>query len=46
MYVDANTIIQAAAFLGAVTAIGAMLYKSFKWMEQQKQQEDHSPAAP
>ena len=39
MYVDADTIIKFAALIGALSAIGALLYKMFKWMEQQKQQE-------
>ena len=39
MYVDADAIIKFAALLAAVSAIGTLLYKSFKWMEQQKQQE-------
>lgn len=39
MYVDADTIIKFAALIGALSAIGALLYKVFKWMEQQKQQE-------
>lgn len=39
MYVDADTIIKFAALLGAVGAIGTVFYKSFRWMEQQKQQE-------
>lgn len=39
MYVDADTIIKFATLIGALSAIGALLYKMFKWMEQQKQQE-------
>ena len=39
MYVDADAIIKAAALLAAISTIGALFYKSFKWMEQQKQQE-------
>ena len=39
MYVDADTIIKLAALLGALSAIGAMFYKMFKWMDSQKQQE-------
>ena len=39
MYVDTDTIIKFAALSGALSAIGALLYKMFKWMEQQKQQE-------
>ena len=40
MYIDANTIIQFAALLGAVGAIGTMFYKSVKWIEQQKKQDE------
>ena len=40
MYIDADTIIKFAALLGAISAIGAMLYKMFKWMDQQKRQEE------
>lgn len=39
MYVDADTIIKAAALLSALLAIGAVLYKVFKWMERQKEQD-------
>lgn len=39
MYVDADAIIKFAALLGALSAIGAMLYKMFEWMDAQKQQE-------
>ena len=39
MYVDADAIIKFAALLGALSAIGAMFYKMFKWMDAQKQQE-------
>ena len=39
MYVDVDTIIKFATLIGALSAIGALLYKMFKWMEQQKQQE-------
>ena len=39
MYIDANAIIRAAALLGAVSAIVACLYKFFKWIENQKEQD-------
>lgn len=39
MYVDADSIIQGAAMLGALATLGAMLYKSFRWMERQKAQD-------
>ena len=39
MFVDADFIIRLATILGAFGAIGTMLYKSFRWMEQQKLQE-------
>lgn len=40
MYVDANTIIQAAALIGAVSAILACLYKFFKWLDNQQNQDE------
>ena len=39
MFVDADFIIRLATILGAFGAIGTMLYKSFRRMEQQKLQE-------
>lgn len=39
MYLDADTIIKAAALLGAIGAIGALLYKGFQFWERQKAQD-------
>ena len=39
MYVDANTIIKVAAFIGAVGTILVALYKGFKWLENQQNQD-------
>ena len=39
MYVDANAIIKFAALVTAVFTLGGVLYKSFKWVDMQKQQE-------
>ena len=39
MYVDAGTMIEFAALLGAFSAVGAFLYKAFRWMERQKAQD-------
>ena len=39
MYVDGEFIIRLATMTGALGTLGAMLYKSFRWMEQQKLQE-------
>ena len=39
MYVDADAIIKAAAVLGAVSAIAACLYKFFKWLDNQTEQD-------
>lgn len=39
MYIDAETIIRFAALLGALSAIGAMFYKTMKWIEEQKEME-------
>lgn len=39
MYVDADTLIRAAAILSALVAILTFLYKCFKWVERQKQQD-------
>ena len=36
MYVDAGTVLELAALLGAFSAVGAFLYKAFRWMERQK----------
>lgn len=38
MYVDANTIINLAGLIGALTAIGAVAYKIVKWFQQQDKQ--------
>ena len=39
MYIDADTIIKFAALIAAFSTIGALFYKSFKWVDMQKQQE-------
>ena len=39
MYVDADAIIRVAALLGAVSAIAAFLYKLFKWLNNQQNQD-------
>lgn len=39
MYLDADSIIKAAALLGALATLGAMLYKSFRWMARQQAQD-------
>ncbi|MBR4934357.1 MAG: branched-chain amino acid ABC transporter permease [Anaerotignum sp.] len=39
MLINGDTIIRLAAILGAFATLGTMLYKSFRWMEQQKLQE-------
>ncbi len=39
MYVDTGTILELAALLGAFSAVGAFLYKVFRWMERQKAQD-------
>ena len=39
MYVDAGTVLELAALLGAFSAVGAFLYKAFRWMERQKAQD-------
>lgn len=39
MYVDADSIIKAAAFIGAVSALVACLYKFFKWIDNQQEQD-------
>lgn len=38
MYIDYTTIITAASVLGAVTAIGAVVYKMVKWFQKQEKQ--------
>lgn len=38
MYVDYQTIITAASIIGALTAIGAVIYKIIKWFQQQEKQ--------
>ena len=40
MYLNADFIIRLATVTGAFGTIGAVLYKSFRWMEQQKAQEE------
>ncbi len=39
MYLDTEFIIRMAALAGAFATLGAMLYKSFRWMERQKLQD-------
>mgnify|MGYP001042342923 CR=1 FL=1 len=39
MYVDTDTILELAALLGAFGTLGALLYKVFKWVERQKEQD-------
>ena len=39
MYVDADAIIRTAAVLGAISAIFACLYKLFKWVDNQQEQD-------
>lgn len=39
MFIDADFIIRLATILGAFATLGAMLYKSFRWMERQKRQD-------
>ena len=39
MYVDGDFIIRLSAIAGAFATLGAILYKSFRWMERQKLQE-------
>ena len=39
MYVTGDTIIRFATVLGALGTLGALLYRSFRWMEQQKAQQ-------
>lgn len=39
MYIDADFIIRLATIAGAFATLGTILYKSFRWMEQQKLQE-------
>ena len=39
MYVTGDTIIRFATVLGALGTLGALLYRSFHWMEQQKAQQ-------
>ena len=38
MYIDADTIIRAAALLGALTAIGLAAYKIVRWVQMQEKQ--------
>ena len=40
MYIDAATILQWTAVISAIAGLGAMLYKSFKWMNRQSQQDE------
>ena len=39
MYVNADTIIKAAAVLAAVLAIGGIIYKIVTWVQRQKDQD-------
>lgn len=39
MYVTGDTIIRLATVLGALGTLGALLYRSFRWMERQKLQQ-------
>lgn len=39
MYIDADTIIKLAAFLGALATLIALLYKGFRFLERQKEQD-------
>ncbi|MBQ3568236.1 MAG: branched-chain amino acid ABC transporter permease [Anaerotignum sp.] len=39
MFIDGDFILRMAAVLGALGTVGAFLYRSFLWMEQQKLQE-------
>lgn len=38
MFIDADTIIKAAAVLGALTAIGGAVYGIIKWIQKQEKQ--------
>ena len=40
MYVTGDTIIRFATVLGALGTLGALLYRSFRWMEQQAEIEN------
>ena len=40
MYVDANTIILIGAVFGVLSALGAALYKFFKWLNNQTLQDE------
>lgn len=40
MYVNAETIIKTAAFVAALSAIITLIWKLFKWIERQKQQDE------
>ena len=44
MYVTGDTIIRFATVLGALGTLGALLYRSFHWMEQQKATSKRSSA--
>lgn len=39
MYVNGDTIIKLAALAGALGTLGVILYRVFRWMEQQKVQD-------
>lgn len=39
MYIDGNTIIWIASVLGALAAIGAIIYKFIKWVDRQAAQD-------
>lgn len=38
MYIDSATIITIASVIGALSAIGAVVYKAIKWFQTQEQQ--------
>ena len=40
MYVDAQTIITAAAFIGAVSALLGALFAAYRWYQRQNKQDE------
>lgn len=40
MYVNADTVIKAAAVLTAILAIGGVVYKVISWVQRQKRQDE------
>lgn len=40
MYIDANTIIMFGAIIGVLGTCGGVLYKTFRWVERQKEQDE------